>query len=296
MGRLSAWMYVLLAFSGAAARDRGAQLAAPGIVMFHVEIGILKPEVRLRVPAAEDSLPIVRQAMRSLGETVDAEIEALEDAELAVTEAMANAVEHAYGGGEGDVHVFLSARDTDLLVTVRDEGVGMPEKAGVRGEGRGFGLAMIEGIASNVEIRGGDGTEVAMEFPIGRSVPETVDGGIPGVDPAERVLRRLVAVVAAQLDMSTERVLESLLVAELVARNALRYLTGDHAEIRIGPEGQGFELRVGPLEENGAKAVVADSDVPVVGSVVERLTDDVRVDRGPDGKTEHLALRIDPRG
>ena len=56
---------------------------------------------------------------------------------------------------------------------------------------------------------------------------ETVDGGAPGVDPTERLLRRLVAVAAAQLDMPSDRVVEALLVAELVARNALRYLTGD---------------------------------------------------------------------
>ena len=66
--------------------------------MIDIEIGIVRPELRLRVPADEDSLPVVRQALRSLGETVDAQVEALEDAELALTEALANAVEHAYEG------------------------------------------------------------------------------------------------------------------------------------------------------------------------------------------------------
>ena len=63
--------------------------------------------MRLRVPASQDSLPLVRQALRSLGETVDADLDALEDAELAVTEAMANAVEHAYEGKAGEVRVTL---------------------------------------------------------------------------------------------------------------------------------------------------------------------------------------------
>ena len=69
--------------------------------MIEIEFNILSPRVNLRVPAIEDSIPIARQALRSLGETVAAEREALEDAELALTEACANAVEHAYGAGRG---------------------------------------------------------------------------------------------------------------------------------------------------------------------------------------------------
>ncbi len=65
--------------------------------MIVIRIGIVRPDLHLTVPAEDDSLPVVRQVLRSLGETVDAEEAALEDAELAVTEAMANAVEHAYG-------------------------------------------------------------------------------------------------------------------------------------------------------------------------------------------------------
>nr|MBA3509158.1 hypothetical protein [Thermoleophilaceae bacterium] len=118
--------------------------------------------------------------------------------------------------------------------------------------------------------------------------------GAPGIEPAERILRRLVAVVAAQLDMSTERVMEGLLLAELVARNALRHLVGDRVHVRIEGVDAGFELRVGPLEAGGAGAVIADSEVPVVGSVVEKLADEFRTDY-EDG-LEHLALRIDPRG
>ena len=81
-----------------------------------------------------------------------------------------------------------------------------------------------------MEIADGDGTDVRMTFPMGRPVAETVDGAVPGVDPAERLIRRLVAVVAAQRDMPSDRVVEALLVAELVARNALRYLIGDRAQ------------------------------------------------------------------
>ena len=246
--------------------------------MIDIEIGILQPELRLELPALEESLPIVRQALRSVGETVDAELEALEDAELAVTEACANVVEHAYGRGNGSIAVTLTPGEAGMAISVRDFGRGMtPEDRG-RAEG-GFGLAMIEGIARKVEIRGGDGTEVAMEFDVGPPHIQTVDGAIPGAQPAERILRRLVAVVAAQADMPVDRVMEALLMAELVATNALRRLVGDTVRVRIIRDEVGFDLRLGPLEEAGAMATVQDSDVPVVGPVVDRLADEVRVER-----------------
>jgi len=262
--------------------------------MIEIEIGILRPELTLRVPASGDSLPVVRQALRSVGETVAAERELLEDAELAVTEACANAVEHAYGGGEGDVFVTFTPHEADLVVIVRDEGIGMPDE--IRSsEGRGFGLSMIEGIATRMDVRGGDGTEVEMQFPLGRSEIETVDGAAPGIDPSERVLRRVMAVVAAQLDMSSERVIETLLIAELVARNALRHLSGDATQVAIDREGDGFEISIGPLEEGGGDAVVADTDIPMVGPVIGKLADDVRVEAA-GSNTERLVVRIGPRG
>lgn len=263
--------------------------------MIDIEIGIVRPELTLHMPADQDTLPLVRQALRSLGETVDADIEALEDAELAVTEACANAIEHAYADGHGDIEVTFSPGESDLKVSVADQGVGIPVEVKDKGAGDGFGLPMIGSIATSVNFADGDGTRIDMAFPLGRPVPETpVDGATPGVDPAERILRRLVAVVAAQRDMTTERVMEGLLLAELVARNSLRYLIGDRVSVHIDLVDQGFELRVGPLEHGGAQAVIDDSEVPVVGSVLERLADDVRVDAGEE--SESITLRMKQRG
>jgi serine/threonine-protein kinase RsbW len=260
-----------------------------------IQIGIVRPELTLHMPADEDTLALVRQALRSLGETVDADVEALEDAELAVTEACANAVEHAYDENGGDIEVRFTPGEEELMVSVADSGVGIPVDVRTKGAGDGFGLPMIAGIATSVDFREGEGTEITMALPLGRpEPPAAVDGSVPGVEPAERILRRLVAVVAAQRDMSSERVMEGLLLAELVARNSLRYLIGEKVSVHIEVVEPGFELRVGPLEDGGAQAVIADSQVPVIGSVLERLADDVRVDRADDG--ESLTLRIDPRG
>ncbi|MDQ3435643.1 MAG: ATP-binding protein, partial [Actinomycetota bacterium] len=63
-------------------------MAGPDQVI-DIEIGIFRSDVRLELTASEDSLPVVRQTLRSIGETIEADEEALEDAELAVTEALA---------------------------------------------------------------------------------------------------------------------------------------------------------------------------------------------------------------
>ena len=262
-----------------------------------VEIGVFEPGLRLRVPATEDSLPVARQVLRALGNSVAAEGEALEDAELALTEACANAVEHAYPDGEGFVEITLSPRDDEMIVSVRDFGRGMPPGGADPPGGRGYGLVMIEGIARAVEIRGDGGTEVAMTLAMGEPAVHTVDGAAPGVQPAERVIRRLVAVVAAQSDMPMDRTLEALLVSEMAARNSLRRLVGDRARLRVTRSASTVELRLGPLEEHGGAAAVMESDVAAIGPVVERLADGVRIERElVEGvEVEYLVLRIGPR-
>lgn len=262
--------------------------------MIDIEIGILRSEVRLELPASEDSLPLVRQTLRSIGQTVEADEEAVEDAELAVTEALANAVEHAYAGESGVVRVHFLPGEEELVVSVRDFGRGMPERDASGLDRPGYGLAMIEGIARRVDIRTSEGTEIEMALALGVADPATVDGGAPGLQPAERILRRVVAVAAAQVDMSVERVMETLLVVELITRHGLRHLVGECARIRMTRIDEGLELRLGPLERGGARIAVQDTDVPVVGSVVERLTDGVHVEevRAEDVDCEYLTLRL----
>ena len=264
--------------------------------MIDIEIAIDRPELRLQVPANEESLPVVRQALRSLGDTLDAEREALEDAELALTEACANVVEHAYPDADGAVEVSLLSREAEVLARVRDSGCGMSAGEPDRLAGRGYGMAMIEAIARSIEVSVEDGTEIAMTFDLGARAA-AMNGVTPAERPSERILRRLVAVVAAQADLPVDRMMEALLVAELVARHGLPRLVGDRVRIRIARDGEAFALRLGPLEEQGAAATVRDSEVPVVGSLLERLSDGVRVEHEPAGELdcEYLELRIEPR-
>ena len=263
--------------------------------MIEIDIAIERPDLELRVPAERDSLPVVRQALRSLGEAVDADVTALEDAELAVTEACANVVEHAYATTEGTVEVTMRPQPTKMLVTVSDHGRGIPEVPDARGGGRGFGHSMIEGIATELDVRPGKdrGTEVRMTFGMGAQELCLNGHKRPDAAPAERIARRLVAVVAAQSDMPSDRLVESLLAVELAARHSRRYLAHDRIRLCLERTEHGFELRLGPLVPDGALALVRESELPVVGSVIERLSDAVAVE--PDGGGERLSLRLGAR-
>ncbi len=260
--------------------------------MIEIDIAIERPDLELRLPAERDSLPVVRQALRSLGEAVDADVGSLEDTELAVTEACANAIEHAYDNGPGTVDVSLAPQPSSMLVTVRDRGRGIPDADTARARDRGFGLSMIEGIAADVQIRPGHerGTDVAMTFDMGVQ-PLSLNGHKrPDAAPAERIARRVVAVIAAQTDMPSDRLVESLLVVELAARHSRRYLVGEHIQMSLDRLERGFDVRIGPLVPDGALALVRESELPVVGAVIERLSDAVTVEQTPDG--ERLSLRI----
>jgi anti-sigma regulatory factor (Ser/Thr protein kinase) len=87
--------------------------------------------------------------------------------ELAVGEAVGNAVLHAYrGDASGDIRVDGTMDEGALLIVVGDDGIGMRPDPSSRG--LGFGLPLIAQLASAVEITGSDegGTEVRMRFEI----------------------------------------------------------------------------------------------------------------------------------
>jgi anti-sigma regulatory factor (Ser/Thr protein kinase) len=75
---------------------------------------------------------------------------------LAVSEAVANVVVHAYrdrhpGAEPGDVHVTVRVEADELLVAVVDKGVGMAARAD--SPGAGLGLAIIATLADRFEVQ-----------------------------------------------------------------------------------------------------------------------------------------------
>ena len=106
-----------------------------------------------------------------------------EDVRLAVSEAVGNAVVHAFRGDTtGTIIVSARPERGRLLVTVRDDGIGMtpnPDSPGL-----GFGIALIGKLADDVRFSSsGEGTVISMCFnapalPPGADEAATGKGGV----------------------------------------------------------------------------------------------------------------------
>jgi anti-sigma regulatory factor (Ser/Thr protein kinase) len=146
-------------------------------------------------PAEAESVARARAAVTSFAVRAGARGERLETIRLAASEAITNAVKHAYPGQRGDaprrggvVEVSATIADGELQLVVADSGSGL----GARGDeqGLGLGLTLIARLADDFQIhsRAGGGTEVRMRFrlqpapgtpavPLSRPVPPTATNG-----------------------------------------------------------------------------------------------------------------------
>lgn len=107
----------------------------------------------------------------------------------------------------------------------------------------------------------------------------------------ERVLERVVAALAARADLPVDRVEEAQIVAGAIAGGARRHAVDGVVQVTMRVEPGRMDLAVGPLEAGSAERVVAESAVPGVGVVLERLTDGWRVE-AMDDRQERLDIEI----
>lgn len=124
------------------------------------------PELELTVPARPDQVAAVRRAVEAFAARVGIDGDQRADVILAVGEACANAVMHAYLGEGGSPQLLVRgmALDEGILITVRDHGRGMvprPDSPGL-----GLGLPLMARLATSMEVHqpAGGGTEIRMTF------------------------------------------------------------------------------------------------------------------------------------
>jgi anti-sigma regulatory factor (Ser/Thr protein kinase) len=119
-----------------------------------------------RVRAQADQVRVIRQAVREFAVehgAVDPNAVA-----LAVSEAVTNAVVHAYADAPepGDIEVIAQrTRDDCLEILVCDEGRGMLPRHDSPGVGLGLPLVATLADSFEVQARSGGGTQVRMAFP-----------------------------------------------------------------------------------------------------------------------------------
>lgn len=134
----------------------------------------MRPDMELALTARAENIAVVRYALGGLGEAFAVPESKLSDIRLAVTEACANVVVHAYPDGHyGPMEVIASKDEDTLTVLVRDWGRGIgprPDSPGL-----GLGLSLIAALADSVQLAHGEveHTEVRMTFSLSRPIAGT---------------------------------------------------------------------------------------------------------------------------
>ncbi|HEX8086869.1 MAG TPA: ATP-binding protein [Solirubrobacteraceae bacterium] len=121
-----------------------------------------------------DNVAPLRHAVVDLAQEAGAEDKVRTDLALAVGEACANVVVHAYPPGDiGPLIVQASiVEDREIVVTVVDQGQGMTPRPD--SPGLGLGLPLIANLSDRLEIQEGPdgvGTQLEMVFALKRTAP-----------------------------------------------------------------------------------------------------------------------------
>jgi serine/threonine-protein kinase RsbW len=268
------------------------------------------PQLRLVLPSRAENVALVRRALSGVMDVLELGDARLLDINAAVSEACNNVVVHAYQGAEGPMDVYLSIQPAELEVIVSDEGVGIrPNVPEPDREVQGLGLSLIHALTDRVEFLGGmgEGTKVRMRFAFDGDSDGLSDddhGDMPEAPSpagelsitvssgplAAPVLGRVIAMLAARAEFSLEGISEAELVTDAVAAHAPRAILGDRIQLGIDrPNGQ-LVVRVGPLKEGGATRVIQASALEDLPPVLERLTEDHRVESSGDRELLCLVL------
>jgi anti-sigma regulatory factor (Ser/Thr protein kinase) len=137
-----------------------------------------EPDLELSIPARAENVAVVRHMLGGVGDVMGLDPEVLDDIRLAVSEACANVVVHAYPDGEGLLVVRVFVADDTVEVSVRDQGRGMAPRTD--SPGLGVGLPLIASLSRTLELSAppGRGTEVRMAFDVvPRVLAEDARGG-----------------------------------------------------------------------------------------------------------------------
>ena len=122
--------------------------------------------LRLRVPAVATEVATIRHAVTAAAAAEGIDGTPRQDIALAVSEACANVVMHAYrdGATPGPLEVDAYREGGEFFVVVCDEGVGMAPRTD--SPGLGLGLGLIAGLSKRLEIASQEpaGASVTMVF------------------------------------------------------------------------------------------------------------------------------------
>ena len=122
-------------------------------------------DLHIRLAADPESVPEARAHVRRWCERTGVCGRTRDDLLLAVTEAVANVVVHAYPGGRSGTCSLEICRDAGgVVVAISDEGVGV--SGALPSSGCGLGLAIIDRLfPGSTLVESGTGTRVTIRAP-----------------------------------------------------------------------------------------------------------------------------------
>jgi serine phosphatase RsbU (regulator of sigma subunit)/anti-sigma regulatory factor (Ser/Thr protein kinase) len=129
------------------------------VALLAIETMPLQDTLEMTLPAHPNVLGGLRNTLGRWLQAAGANENELFDVTLSVSEAAANAIEHAYGAREASFTVRCEHHDQQVSVAVRDIG----RWRTTRPQGRGRGLQIMRSLADGIEVNSGqDGTIVTI--------------------------------------------------------------------------------------------------------------------------------------
>lgn len=130
--------------------------------------------VTMEFPAEAENVAFARTAAAMFASQLDFTLDELDEIKVAVSEAVSNAVVHAYPQGQGVVRLEIGLSDAGAFaLTVTDDGVGIDDVARARQaqwttrpeERMGLGFTFMQEYMDKLEVVSevGVGTRIAME-------------------------------------------------------------------------------------------------------------------------------------
>ena len=125
----------------------------------------------LQLSCVPSNIGVARIAVATFAAGLDFTVPDVEEIKVAVSEAVSNAVLHAYPGGSGDVTLRAFWEGDALVVEVEDQGIGIPDVAKAREPGfttapdhMGLGFSFMESFMDDLSLESspGKGTRVRM--------------------------------------------------------------------------------------------------------------------------------------
>lgn len=118
-----------------------------------------KNQIRMIFDAWEENVGIARVTSASFAGQLDFTLAELEEIKVAVSEAVSNAVIHAYPDRAGQVELAMMLDDSSVVYEVRDHGIGIADidKAreadfSSRAERMGMGFVFMESFMDSVTV------------------------------------------------------------------------------------------------------------------------------------------------